>query len=41
MTYCCIPKPPEAAKTMEPNSANLVAYYTLDGNTNDSSAEWP
>ncbi len=31
------PKAAQAAKVVEPNSANLVAYYTFDGNTNDSS----
>ncbi|RPJ37677.1 MAG: LamG domain-containing protein, partial [Planctomycetaceae bacterium] len=32
------PKPPEASTGAEPNRANLVAYYTFDGNVNDSSA---
>ncbi len=31
------PKATQAAKVVEPNSANLVAYYALDGNPNDSS----
>ncbi len=32
------PKPPEASTGTEPDRANLVAYYTFDGNVNDSSA---
>jgi len=31
------PKPPEAQTGTEPDRANLVAYYSLDGNANDGS----
>jgi hypothetical protein len=32
------PKGPESTTSVEPNRANLLAYYSLDGNVDDSSA---
>ena len=32
------PKAPESTTSVEPDRANLIAHYTLDGNANDSSA---